>query len=274
MPLVTQPEIIRAQALILEQRRRAECAFLTYFPAEGPLRRSLYPRSMQFFAAGKLHNERLFLAANRVSKTVSAAFEVTAHMTGMYPDWWPGRKFEMAGEWWAAGDTGETTRNVIQRELLGPREYVRAGEYHGMIPAHLVADRTLRSGSVSDAVETIWVKHCERHHGSPMFSSIELKAYQQGRLSFQGTSKLGVWLDEEPPDATETNTQGGAPSGDGDIYTECLLRTATTDGMIIATFTPLRGFTRFIADYLKTAVMCDVDGSVKNAQILMMGEAT
>jgi phage terminase large subunit-like protein len=47
------------------------------------------------------------------------------------------------------------------------------------------------------------------------------------------------------------------PSGNGDIYTECLLRTATSDGMIIATFTPLRGLTPFIDHYLETAEVAD-----------------
>lgn len=273
MPTIGNPAIRRAEDLLRERRIRAECTFRTYFPEEGPLRRSLYPRSMLFFAAGKMHAERLFLAANRTSKTVSAGFEVTAHMTGLYPTWWVGRRFEGSGEWWAAGDTVESTRNVIQTELLGPRESVRAGEYRGMIPPHLIVDRTLRSGSVADAVETIWVKHVDRHHGAPMHSALEFKAYKQGRISFQGTSKRGIWLDEEPPDVTETDTHGGAPSGNGDIYTECLLRTATTQGIVIATFTPLKGYTQFIADYLKTAFMCDAEGTVRNAQTLLMGEA-
>jgi hypothetical protein len=38
---------------------------------------------MQFFAAGVRYREWLFLAANRTSKTVTAAYEVTAHMTGL-----------------------------------------------------------------------------------------------------------------------------------------------------------------------------------------------
>lgn len=51
-------------------------------------------------------------------------------------------------------------------------------------------------------------------------------SYDQGRESFQGTSLEAVWLDEEPPMA---------------IYAECLLRTMTTDGMVLCTFTPLLG---------------------------------
>lgn len=254
-----------------ELRVRAGCHYETYFPARGALRRALYPRSMQFFAAGKIFNERLFMAANRCAKTVSAAFEITGHLTGDYKPWWPGRKFEGPGDWWAAGDTNETTRNILQLEMCGPREITRQGRWGGMIPAERIVDRTLKSG-LGDAIDTIWVRHNERMHGAPCVSSLEFKAYQQGRLSFQGTSKRGVWLDEEPPDAEGSPTGGGTPSGNGDIYTECLLRTATTEGMIIATFTPLRGLTMFVDEYLKTAVMCDALGIVVNAKVGIFGQ--
>jgi phage terminase large subunit-like protein len=70
-----------------------------------------------------------------------------------------------------------------------------------MIPAHRIVDRTLKSGGVADCVDTLWIRHNEKQHGAPCTSTLEFKAYQQGRLSFQGTSKHLIWLDEEPPDA-------------------------------------------------------------------------
>lgn len=270
---MTDQERRRAEVLTFEARRRAGYTYRTYFPDTGPLRRELYPRSLMFFAAGRRYRERLFLAANRVGKTVAAAFEITGHLTGDYHPWWPGRKFDGPTQWWAAGDTFETTRNVVQLELCGPRDLVRAGQFLGMIPAHLIVDRTLKSGGVPDCIDTIWVQHRERHHGAPCISTLEFKAYQQGRLSFQGTTKSGIWIDEEPPDATDQGTSsGGTPSGNGDIYTECLLRTATTEGMVIATFTPLRGLTPFVDHYLETADMCDAEGNVTNAKVGIFGE--
>lgn len=253
--------------------RRDAYTYNQYFPDTGPLRRELYPRSLLFWMAGIKHRERLFLAANRTSKTVSAAFEVTAHATGDYKLWWPGRQFEGPTNWWVAGDTHETTRDVPQLELFGPREGIRQRVYGGMIPAHLVLDRTLKTG-VADCLDTVWVRHVERHHGAPCSSTIQFKAYNQGRLAFQGTTLTGgVWLDEEPPDASETPTGGGTPSGNGDIYTECLLRTATTEGMILATFTPLRGLTPFVDHFMSTAEMVDAaTGLIVNAKIGIFGE--
>jgi hypothetical protein len=46
----------------------------------------------------------------------------------------------------------------FQVELCGPREQIRAGRFSGMIPAHLILDRTLKSGGVSDCVDSLWVR--------------------------------------------------------------------------------------------------------------------
>lgn len=271
--------VISAQRVTEELRRRAVCPFRTYFPDTGQLRRELYPRSMEFIAAGALrwpsgqyvYPERLFLAANRSGKTVTCAYEVTAHLTGVYPTWWNGRRFEGPIEAWVAGDTHETTRDIIQLELCGERLAIKAGHYSGMIPNELIVDRALKSG-VSDSIDTLWVKHVERHHGAPCFSTLGFKAYNQGRLSFQGTSKHLIWLDEEPPDASESPSGGGTPSGNGDIYTECLLRTATVDGIVLVSCTPLRGLTPFIDQFLTTAVMADASGQIVNAKTGLFGE--
>jgi phage terminase large subunit-like protein len=247
--------------------------FDTYFPDTGPLRRELYPKSLQFFAAGVRYRERLFLAANRSGKTVTAAYEVTAHVTGLYPAWWPGRVLPDPSDCWAAGDTRETTRDIIQNELFGPRGDIRRGTYSGMVPGHLVLDRTLMPG-VADCLDTVWIQHTrEKQHGGPMTSTIQFKSYVQGRMAFQGTTKKIIWLDEEPPEgeSAETTT-GGVPSGNGDIYTECLLRTATNEGMIISTFTPLRGLTPFIDHYLETSELADATGRIVNAKLGLFGE--
>lgn len=175
---------------------------------------------------GKPHRERAAIAANRVGKTEGiGAYEVTLHLTGLYPDWWQGRRFDRPIKAWAAGDTNKTVRNILQEKLYGPPTAVGTG----MIPGDLIAHRTLKQGT-ADAVDTIYVKHA-----SGGLSRIELKSYQAGRESFQGTEQDLIWLDEEPPES---------------IYTECLLRTATTGGMIMLTFTPLSGLSDVVLSYI------------------------
>src|ERR1035441_9711521 len=82
-------------SLMQEQARRtARRKLLTDFPDTGPLRRELYQKHLEFFAAGPGYRERLMLAANRVGKTEGVGgYELTLHLTGQYPDWWVGRRF-------------------------------------------------------------------------------------------------------------------------------------------------------------------------------------
>lgn len=221
----------RVAALLEEEAKRSGYMMRAYFPDEGPYRRALYPKHLAFFDAGKTHRERLFLAANRIGKTIVGAYEVTAHLTGLYPEWWTGRRFPQAIKAWAAGDTSKSVREIIQPTVVG--DYGRIGT--GMIPGHTIAHISHKSGSPG-AVDTIWVKHV-----SGRMSTLTLLSYEQRREAFQGTSREVVWLDEEP---------------DQDITTECLLRTMDTPkmpggGLLILTFTPLRGMTPLIMSFLQ-----------------------
>jgi hypothetical protein len=56
-----------------QARRTARRKTTTYFPDSGPLRRELYVKHCEFFAAGAKHRERLMLAANRVKHLRSPA---------------------------------------------------------------------------------------------------------------------------------------------------------------------------------------------------------
>ncbi|MCW5978454.1 MAG: terminase family protein [Bryobacteraceae bacterium] len=208
------------------------------------MRRELYPRHTAFFAAGAEHRERLMMAANRVGKTEGVgAYEVTCHLTGRYPAWWKGKRFSRAVKVWAAGDTSKTVREIIQAKLLG--ELGHLGE--GMIPGDLIRKTTRKSG-VAGAIDTAWVRHV-----SGGTSLLVLKSYDQRRESFQGTEQDVIWLDEEPP---------------LDVYTECLMRTMTTGGLVLLTFTPLRGLSDVVLSFLpegdlskpaKFAVFCTWD---------------
>ena len=218
-------EVLRL-AMQMQSQRKRENHIKWYYPEKGPLRRELYAKHMEFFAAGKEHRERCMLAANRVGKTEGVGgYETVLHLTGDYPDWWPGRRFDHPVEAWAAGDTTLTVRDIIQQKLLGP-----VGERGtGLIPKKSIVRVTPRQG-VPDTVLDVYVKHV-----SGGTSQLTLKSYDQKRLSFQGTAKHVVWLDEEP---------------DIGIYTECLLRTMTTQGLVLCTFTPLLGLSEVVMMYL------------------------
>lgn len=209
----------------LERRDAIEKLF-SYYPDKGPLRRELYAKHLQFFEAGSSFRERLFMAANRVGKSEGAGgYETVLHLTGLYPKWWTGRRFNRPINAWAAGDTGKTVREIIQLKLLG-----KFGDFGtGLIPKDKLIKTTLKTG-ISEAVDTIHIRHV-----SGGVSTLVLKSYDQRRISFQGSEQDLIWLDEEPP---------------LDIYTECLLRTMTNSGLIMLTFTPLQGMSETVMAFL------------------------
>ncbi len=195
--------------------------------------RALYPKHLEFFRAGAKYRERCFMAANRVSKSLGGGgYEVSCHLTGLYPDWWAGRRFDFPTRVWAAGKTNETTRDIVQATLLG--EVAHRGQRKvmsgtGVVPGALLGQPSWKQG-VQDLVDTIKVRHV-----SGGWSTLGLKAYNQGRGSFEGTAQHVVWLDEEPP---------------MDVYGECLIRTATTNGIIMLTFTPLLGMSEVVLQFM------------------------
>lgn len=202
----------------------------TYYPATGPLRRELYVKHLEFFRAGARYRERCMIAANRIGKSEGVgAYEASLHLTGQYPDWWEGRRFDKQVKMWAAGDTGKTVRDIIQEKLLGPP----GSHGTGMIPGDTIADKPSSKHGLPDAVESIKVKHV-----SGGISICTLKSYDQRRESFQGTEQDVIWLDEEPPI---------------EIYTECLIRTMTTNGLVMSTFTPLLGISDVVKSFMPSA---------------------
>lgn len=189
-----------------------------------------FPKQVEFIEAGRDNRVRLLLAGNRAGKTVTATYEVACHLTGRYPADWKGRKFDGPIEAWVAGVNAQETRNVIQKELIGP--YQRRDEWGtGFLPASDLdlANVSMQSG-ITAAIDTISVKHV-----SGGWSTLSFMSYAQGREKFQGGAIHVVLLDEECPQ---------------DIYEECVTRTLTTRGCVMLTFTPLKGFTTLVKSFI------------------------
>lgn len=192
-----------------------------------------HPKQAEFHALGAVARERLLMAANRFGKTQTGAAETAMHLTGRYPDWWTGKRFDKPVRAWAAGVTNESTRDIVQAKLIGPPER-REDWGTGFLPADSFdpGDVSMSRG-VADAIDTIPVKHA-----SGGWSRLQFKSYERGREKWQGTALEVVWLDEEPPE---------------DIYFEALTRTNETGGVVYLTFTPLLGMSNVVMRFIEAA---------------------
>lgn len=195
--------------------------------------RAAYKKQMQFFALEAENDEVGLFGGNRTGKTHCGCFADVLHLTGLYPEWWKGRRFNRPIDMWAATDTAKNTRDILQEKYCG-KPGIESAYGTGMIPGDLLLRRTVKHG-LADAFESVFV-----HHVSGGVSTLQLKSYDQGREAFQGTKIDRIHLDEEPK---------------LEIYTECLLRLMSTvpgepNGLLVLTETPLLGISDLMVTFM------------------------
>ena len=221
--------------LILQEiRRRTDATALwKLYPDDGPLRRELYVKHLKMFAAGTKHQERCALGGNRVGKSLGiGGYEMALHITGLYPEWWPGRVYTKPILTWACGTKATKVRDVNQHILLGKlnmkKGFTQASG--GLVPGPRISRLTRKTGT-SDAVDQAIITHVKGWENIVTF-----KSYEEGRQGFESEAVDFIWLDEEPNKS---------------IYDECMMRLLTTKGSLLLTNTPLDGMTECILSILE-----------------------
>jgi len=206
--------------LLREKQHRLETTRLAQYKP--------YKYQSKFHAEGKECRQRILMAANRVGKTYCGATETAYHLTGNYPEWWEGRRFSKGVRVWVAGESNDTTRDIIQKELFGvPQDPQKHGT--GAVPLKSIVE-TMRKPGVPNAYSAVLVRH-----KSGKNSHISFKAYEQGFEKFMGEAVDVIWLDEEPKQ---------------EIFSQCITRTADTAGVVYMTFTPEKGMTNVVSAFM------------------------
>jgi phage terminase large subunit-like protein len=192
-----------------------------------------YPYQVAFHHAlghksEKLAQQRGLMAANQVGKTLSGAMEMAIHLTGLYPEWWRGHRFNRPIVALVGGLTNESVRDICQKELLGdPNDERQLG--YGAIPLTCIENTTRKAG-VPNAYDTVMVRNRIRGTSKLMF-----RAYEQGAKKHMGSRIDLGWLDEEPPE---------------DIWAQYLRATFSTRGILYITFTPEEGVTKVVHGFI------------------------
>ena len=95
-----------------------------------------YEPQLRFFAAGAKHHQRLIRGGNQSGKSLACAFEAALHMVGVYPKWWPGRRFNKPTRGWVIGPERTLVRDGPQKKLTA-----MGGEFGtGCIPLSAFAE--------------------------------------------------------------------------------------------------------------------------------------
>lgn len=216
-----------------------------------------HPKHLQFHNLGLNATERLFLAANRIGKTMACSLEVCMHLTGNYPDWWLGHRYDHPVNVWVGGIT-EKEINILERRYFDGD----IGELPWIHPSLvLYKNKTKHSYEIQ--------------HATGGTSLITFKTYQQGRATWQGEKLHICHLDEEPP---------------MDIFVEASMRLMSTSeshrGLMIVSATCLY-FSKFVQSFTEEVVEIDVmredggivkekkqiqrkEGEIKNSRVFLM----
>lgn len=214
-----------------------------------------YKFQKEFYAASADYRFRLLLCGNRVGKTVSEAYEFAYHVTGKYPSWWEGKRFSSPLLAWAVGNTSDSTRKVLQKELLGTSNAKMRDEIGtGTIPRSAI---DFGKGLITDGerIKGLKVKYYnKRGEWTGQYSQIEFYSVGQGQASMMGANVNYIWMDEfAEHDAAE-------------VYNQLVTRTGTTKGHVVMTGTPELGMNEIIEMfqaneegnlYMKTASWSD-----------------
>lgn len=182
------------------------------------------------------NNEVLLMAANGVGKTYPGAYMAAVFLTGRYPDWWKGRRFDKPVKLWAATLNDGFQKENNQAALLGDDIGESLGT--GWIPKECIIDKPKpRQSGVGNVIDSVSVRHV-----SGGISHLIFKTFKQGWRVFQGAKPDVVWVDEQPDDNS---------TDEGPIYTEIQTRIFRSGGLAYMTLTPLLGETKTIQHFTR-----------------------
>ena len=186
-----------------------------------------FAHQVKFFETGG-SDRRGILAANRIGKTVSTCYEVAMHLTGQYPEWWTGKTYNKPVTVMVAGEGWDQVARVLQNELLGTQDVkITEALGSGAIPKSAIIVETMRN----DGANCIGV---EVRHTSGTNSYLLFANYTQEVRQMQGFKLNIAVFDEQPPD---------------DFFSEIVTRTATTQGQVLCSFTPLKGLNGLVSKF-------------------------
>lgn len=186
-----------------------------------------YPFQVEF------HNDpapsKALEAGNQIGKTVAGTVEDAMDLTGKYPDWFEGRRYDRPISLVCGGINNDKTRDLLQKALFGDPVTWEASLGTGWLPKCDIGKISKKRG-VSDAFLHAKI----RHYTDGKFdgwSTVSFQSYESGKAAWMGDTIDIFHLDEEPPmDILEQAGRGCIASG----------------GRIRCTYTPENGQTEVV----------------------------
>lgn len=183
---------------------------------------------VDFYNTGNTALRRGLLASNRSGKSVATCTETAYHLTGLYPDDWGGKVFEEPITTMVMCESWELTAKVLQDKLIGTDDIKATYKIGtGYIPKKCIKMDSFRNDGPN--VHAVEIKHV-----SGGYSKLYFGNYTQAVRNLQGFALDLAVFDEQPPD---------------DVFSEVITRTATRNGQVLCSFTPLKGLSGLVQKF-------------------------
>jgi phage terminase large subunit-like protein len=246
----SKDELIKLAQGLTALRDKTRYNFVdTVFPDEGPLRRELYPKHIEFLNGGAKYSERLFSAANQIGKTLTILLEGYYHASGKYPQWWEGKRFRRPTVGIFGAESWDHMRTGIQSKLLTGADKGSLERGTGIIPKELLDKaKLIAKSNVTGVYAEIEIPHITGGNSKIIFRTYDRQE------AWESMTCNWVMLDEEPP---------------RDIYTEAAMRVLANNGTIALGFTPDSGLTETVLHFFKDGEFSA--GAADNKLITMVG---
>lgn len=195
--------------------------------------RAQYKKHVHFMTKGSEYRERAFIAPNRVGKSYTGGFEVTAHVLKDYPEWWEGKVFPKHDpiSILIVGKTNNSLVATTQKLLVGTTYDIGSG----MIPKDRIVNYT-KKPNCPGGIQDLYVKDnygCTNH--------IQFMSSDVEDDVIMGREIHVIWFDEECLNSA--------------LYDEAIMRTMTVHGIVFTTFTPMDGLTPAIMRFMPSGLM-------------------
>jgi phage terminase large subunit-like protein len=181
--------------------------------------------------------EILVSGGNRSGKTTGALYQTFMHATGLYRDNYKGHRFDFPPRIWSCNISVSKVKSINQDGLIGNQSSNTEGFIH---PSLILDKKSGKEGIYSE----VYIKHA-----SGGVSTISFKTYGEKSDKFQSDRVNFIHLDEQPG---------------YEIYIECLMRVADTDGRgmgrILITQYPKAGLDELMAHFMLKKTVEEVNG--------------
>jgi phage terminase large subunit-like protein len=156
------------------------------------------------------------------------------HLLGDYPEDWDGHKYDFPPLIWCLGYSGEKTRDLLQKKIVGDLDASKKELTGGFIPKNRILNYKSMQGTTGA------VREATIQHSSGGVAVVQFWSYSQGHHALMGDVVDFFHIDEEPEDH--------------EIYPQVLTRTINGDrgrgGRGILTFTPENGKTELVVQFM------------------------